>query len=61
VQDERKQKGKRVVRPHRCPDCDIRNDLNVMGQPFPIRRYAKFGVKNCETCAGTGRVEYLEW
>lgn len=58
---ESKSKGKRIVRPFRCPDCDLRNDLSVMSVPLPTRRYWKFGVKNCETCQGTGRVEFHEW
>lgn len=50
----------RVLRPHRCPDCDLRNDLNALGVPLPARRYLKFGTKNCETCEN-GKTEFSEW
>lgn len=53
--------SKQIPRLFRCPDCDLRDDLNVMGLPLPHRRYLKFGVRTCETCGGTARSAVDVW
>jgi hypothetical protein len=46
----------RDVTDERCPDCDIDERLNAVGQRRFDERYGIPVTMGCETCGGTGRV-----
>lgn len=48
--------GFQVVKDERCPSCEDRNALDLLGRPRFNGVYGFFKTLHCEECGGSGRV-----
>jgi len=49
----------RNFRHDRCPDCELEERLNIVGQPIFLKDIGIQKTLGCETCGGTGHVNRI--